>query len=178
MSPFRLKTRRRSLRCTSSTPAEVSLQKNPNPPRHSQRVGRGKAPLSAGPNAGALGVAEKQKLRASDYPLIARILQGPCEQVSKVFLMEKDQVEEVTYDVSLPARDVRRFWMGAGCSRGRKTWRGDVFMLGMQELLCFSPVSPRENSPFHGKKLVLCLKSSFKLQVRAKGPSPVLPSQI
>ncbi|NXP80764.1 RASF2 protein, partial [Ramphastos sulfuratus] len=43
---------------------------------------------------------EKQKLRASDYPLIARILQGPCEQVSKVFLMDKDQVEEVTYDVA------------------------------------------------------------------------------
>ncbi|KFV65268.1 Ras association domain-containing protein 2, partial [Dryobates pubescens] len=43
---------------------------------------------------------EKQKLRASDYPLIARILQGPCEQVSKVFLMEKDQVEEITYDVA------------------------------------------------------------------------------
>lgn len=43
---------------------------------------------------------EKQKLKNTDYPLIARILQGPCEQVSKVFLMEKDQVEEVTYDVS------------------------------------------------------------------------------
>ncbi|XP_058419132.1 ras association domain-containing protein 2 isoform X1 [Diceros bicornis minor] len=41
---------------------------------------------------------EKQKLKNTDYPLIARILQGPCEQVSKVFLMEKDQVEEVTYD--------------------------------------------------------------------------------
>ena len=45
-------------------------------------------------------VPEKQKLKNTDYPLIARILQGPCEQVSKVFLMEKDQVEEVTYDVS------------------------------------------------------------------------------
>ncbi|XP_078522763.1 ras association domain-containing protein 2 [Lissotriton helveticus] len=43
---------------------------------------------------------EKQKLRDSDYPLIARVLQGPCEQVSRVFLMEKDQVEEVTYDVA------------------------------------------------------------------------------
>lgn len=43
---------------------------------------------------------EKQKLKNSDYPLIARILQGPCEQISKVFLMEKDQVEEVTYDVA------------------------------------------------------------------------------
>ncbi|KAL7981253.1 hypothetical protein Chor_002149, partial [Crotalus horridus] len=42
--------------------------------------------------------SEKQKLKVTDYPLIARILQGPCEQVSKVFLMEKDQVEEVTYD--------------------------------------------------------------------------------
>ncbi|XP_075420077.1 ras association domain-containing protein 2 [Tenrec ecaudatus] len=43
---------------------------------------------------------EKQKLKHTDYPLIARIVQGPCEQVSKVFLMEKDQVEEVTYDVA------------------------------------------------------------------------------
>uniref|UniRef100_A0A8C4JS46 Ras association domain family member 2 n=1 Tax=Dromaius novaehollandiae TaxID=8790 RepID=A0A8C4JS46_DRONO len=42
----------------------------------------------------------KQKLRATDYPLIARVLQGPCEQVARVFLMEKDQVEEVTYDVA------------------------------------------------------------------------------
>ncbi|XP_040394108.1 ras association domain-containing protein 2 isoform X1 [Cygnus olor] len=49
---------------------------------------------------GAVVITEKQKLRATDYPLIARILQGPCEQVSKVFLMEKDQVEEVTYDVA------------------------------------------------------------------------------
>jgi len=95
------------LRCTSSTPAEVSVQNNPPLPRHSRCVGCGEAPSAA--NAGAFGVAEKQKLRASDYPLIARILQGPCEQVSKVFLMEKDQVEEVTYDVSLPGRDARRF---------------------------------------------------------------------
>ncbi|XP_063031292.1 ras association domain-containing protein 2 [Melospiza melodia melodia] len=43
---------------------------------------------------------EKQRLCGSDFPLLARVLQGPCEQVSKVFLMEKDQVEEVTYDVA------------------------------------------------------------------------------
>lgn len=43
---------------------------------------------------------EKGKLKDSDYPLIARILQGPCEQVSKLFLMEKGQVEEITYDVA------------------------------------------------------------------------------
>lgn len=55
------------------------------------------------PNSGLFWlcvVSEKQKLKNTDYPLVARILQGPCEQVSKVFLMEKDQVEEVTYDVS------------------------------------------------------------------------------
>ncbi|KFW69320.1 Ras association domain-containing protein 2, partial [Pygoscelis adeliae] len=92
--------RRRGSARTPSEQRRIRLCKTPPPPRHSRRVGRGKAPSSAGPNAGAFGVAEKQKLRASDYPLIARILQGPCEQVSKVFLMEKDQVEEVTYDVA------------------------------------------------------------------------------
>ncbi|NXE00675.1 RASF2 protein, partial [Chaetorhynchus papuensis] len=60
----------------------------PAPPGHCRARPRGS------------GVAEKQKLRGSDFPLLARILQGPCEQVSKVFLMEKDQVEEVTYDVA------------------------------------------------------------------------------
>ncbi|XP_028922475.1 ras association domain-containing protein 2 [Ornithorhynchus anatinus] len=43
---------------------------------------------------------EKQKLRGTDYPLMARILQGPCERVSRLFLMDRDQVEEVTYDVA------------------------------------------------------------------------------
>lgn len=43
---------------------------------------------------------EKAKLKDTDYPLVARILHGPCELVCKVFLMEKDQVEEVTYDVA------------------------------------------------------------------------------
>ncbi|NXT71069.1 RASF2 protein, partial [Chaetops frenatus] len=52
------------------------------------------------PSPYALNAQFKQKLRGSDFPLLARILQGPCEQVSKVFLMEKDQVEEVTYDVA------------------------------------------------------------------------------
>ncbi|XP_006009710.1 ras association domain-containing protein 2 [Latimeria chalumnae] len=43
---------------------------------------------------------EKQKLKDTDYPLIVRVLQGPCEQISKIFLMEKDLEEEVTYDVA------------------------------------------------------------------------------
>ncbi|GCC20310.1 hypothetical protein chiPu_0021341, partial [Chiloscyllium punctatum] len=41
---------------------------------------------------------ERTKLKDSDYPLIARILQGPCEAIAKIFLMEKDLGEEVTYD--------------------------------------------------------------------------------
>uniref|UniRef100_V9KS60 Ras association (RalGDS/AF-6) domain family member 2 n=2 Tax=Callorhinchus milii TaxID=7868 RepID=V9KS60_CALMI len=43
---------------------------------------------------------ERIKLKVSDYPLITRILQGPCEQIARVFLMEKDLGEEVTYDVA------------------------------------------------------------------------------
>ncbi|XP_072410045.1 ras association domain-containing protein 2a [Chiloscyllium punctatum] len=43
---------------------------------------------------------ERTKLKDSDYPLIARILQGPCEAIAKIFLMEKDLGEEVTYDVA------------------------------------------------------------------------------
>lgn len=45
--------------------------------------------------------AERVKLKRSDYPLVLRVIQGPCEQVCKVFLMEEDLGEEVTYDVSL-----------------------------------------------------------------------------
>ncbi|XP_041089637.1 ras association domain-containing protein 2-like [Polyodon spathula] len=43
---------------------------------------------------------ESRKLILTDYPLLVRVLQGPCEQVSKIFLMEKDLGEEVTYDVA------------------------------------------------------------------------------
>ena len=45
-------------------------------------------------------VSERVKLKRSDYPLVLRIIQGPCEQVCKVFLMEEDLGEEVTYDVN------------------------------------------------------------------------------
>ncbi|XP_068560286.1 ras association domain-containing protein 2b [Cebidichthys violaceus] len=43
---------------------------------------------------------ERVKLKRTDYPLVLRVMQGPCEQVSKVFLMEEDLGEEVTYDVA------------------------------------------------------------------------------
>lgn len=44
-------------------------------------------------------VSERVKLKRTDFPLVLRIIQGPCEQVCKVFLMEEDLGEEVTYDV-------------------------------------------------------------------------------
>uniref|UniRef100_A0AAY5L5L3 Ras association domain family member 2a n=1 Tax=Esox lucius TaxID=8010 RepID=A0AAY5L5L3_ESOLU len=43
---------------------------------------------------------ERVQLKRSDYPLVMRVLQGPCEQVSRIFLMEQDLGEEVTYDVA------------------------------------------------------------------------------
>lgn len=43
---------------------------------------------------------ERVKLKRTDYPLVLRVMQGPCEQVCKVFLMEEDLGEEVTYDVA------------------------------------------------------------------------------
>ncbi|XP_042620844.1 ras association domain-containing protein 2-like [Cyprinus carpio] len=43
---------------------------------------------------------ERHRLKPKDHPLALRVLRGPCEQVSKMFLMETDQVEEVTYDVA------------------------------------------------------------------------------
>ncbi|XP_048846722.1 ras association domain-containing protein 2-like isoform X2 [Brienomyrus brachyistius] len=43
---------------------------------------------------------ERGKLKRSDHPLAVRVLEGPCEQVSRIFLMEQDLGEEVTYDVA------------------------------------------------------------------------------
>ncbi|XP_062307153.1 ras association domain-containing protein 2a isoform X2 [Osmerus eperlanus] len=43
---------------------------------------------------------ERMKLQRCDYPLVVRVLQGPCEQVCRIFLMEQDLGEEVTYDVA------------------------------------------------------------------------------
>lgn len=43
---------------------------------------------------------ERVKLKRTDYPMLLRVMQGPCEQVCKIFLMEEDLGEEVTYDVA------------------------------------------------------------------------------
>ncbi|XP_064173277.1 ras association domain-containing protein 4a [Anguilla rostrata] len=43
---------------------------------------------------------ERTKLKDSEYPLITRLLHGPCEKIAKIFLMETDLGEEVTYDVA------------------------------------------------------------------------------
>ncbi|XP_049710794.1 ras association domain-containing protein 4 isoform X1 [Elephas maximus indicus] len=43
---------------------------------------------------------ERTKLKDHEYPLISRILHGPCEKIAKLFLMETDLGEEVPYDVA------------------------------------------------------------------------------
>ncbi|KAI1882556.1 hypothetical protein AGOR_G00251960 [Albula goreensis] len=43
---------------------------------------------------------KRVKLKRTDRPLAVRVLQGPCEQVCRIFLMEEDLGEEVTYDVA------------------------------------------------------------------------------
>lgn len=43
---------------------------------------------------------EQTKLKDCEYPLISRILHGPCEKIVKVFLMEADLSEEVPHDVA------------------------------------------------------------------------------
>ncbi|KAG2463342.1 PAOX oxidase, partial [Polypterus senegalus] len=44
---------------------------------------------------------ERTKLKDTDYPLVSRILHGPCEKIAKIFLMETDLGEEVTYDLGI-----------------------------------------------------------------------------
>nr|XP_033799352.1 ras association domain-containing protein 4 isoform X2 [Geotrypetes seraphini] len=43
---------------------------------------------------------ERSKLKDTEFPLICRILHGPCEKIAKIFLMEADLGEEVPYDVA------------------------------------------------------------------------------
>uniref|UniRef100_A0A3Q1F5I7 Ras association domain family member 4a n=1 Tax=Acanthochromis polyacanthus TaxID=80966 RepID=A0A3Q1F5I7_9TELE len=40
------------------------------------------------------------RLRDGEYPLVTRVLYGPCEKISKIFITEADLGEEVTYDVA------------------------------------------------------------------------------
>lgn len=46
-------------------------------------------------------IAERTRLKDGEYPLVARVLCGPCEKISKILITEADVGEEVTYDVSL-----------------------------------------------------------------------------
>uniref|UniRef100_A0A8C5H4K6 Ras association domain family member 4a n=1 Tax=Gouania willdenowi TaxID=441366 RepID=A0A8C5H4K6_GOUWI len=43
---------------------------------------------------------QRTQLREGEYPLVTRVLYGPCEKISKIFIMEADLGEEVTYDVA------------------------------------------------------------------------------
>uniref|UniRef100_A0A3B3VX22 Ras association domain family member 4a n=1 Tax=Poecilia latipinna TaxID=48699 RepID=A0A3B3VX22_9TELE len=43
---------------------------------------------------------ERTRLKNDEHPLVARVLYGPCEKISKIFITEADLGEEVTYDVA------------------------------------------------------------------------------
>uniref|UniRef100_UPI00358F8065 ras association domain-containing protein 4-like isoform X1 n=2 Tax=Myxine glutinosa TaxID=7769 RepID=UPI00358F8065 len=43
---------------------------------------------------------EKRRLQDTEFPLIVRVLQGPSEKISRLFLMEQDLGEEITHDVA------------------------------------------------------------------------------
>ncbi|KAM4591557.1 ras association domain-containing protein 4a isoform 1-T3 [Odontesthes bonariensis] len=43
---------------------------------------------------------ERTRLRDGEHPLVTRVLYGPCEKISKIFITEADLGEEVTYDVA------------------------------------------------------------------------------
>ncbi|XP_074532725.1 ras association domain-containing protein 4a [Halichoeres trimaculatus] len=43
---------------------------------------------------------ERTPLKDGEYPLVARVLYGPCEKISKILITEADLGEEVTYDVA------------------------------------------------------------------------------
>lgn len=49
----------------------------------------------------AYDLAERTRLRVGEYPLVTRVLYGPCEKISKIFITEADLGEEVTYDVRM-----------------------------------------------------------------------------
>ncbi|XP_074088752.1 ras association domain-containing protein 4 isoform X2 [Macrotis lagotis] len=75
-----------------------------------------------GPSEFALYVVhesgERTKLKDCEYPLISRILHGPCEKIAKIFLMEKDLGEEVPYDVpNSPINDVAASGAADGARR-------------------------------------------------------------
>ncbi|XP_053306609.1 ras association domain-containing protein 4 isoform X2 [Spea bombifrons] len=45
-------------------------------------------------------MGERTKLGETEFPLICRILHGPCERIARLFIMETDLGEEVSYDVA------------------------------------------------------------------------------
>ncbi|KAJ8014035.1 hypothetical protein DPEC_G00036060 [Dallia pectoralis] len=43
---------------------------------------------------------ERTPLKDTGFPLVYRVLYGPCEKISRIFIMETDLGEEVTHDVA------------------------------------------------------------------------------
>lgn len=73
-------------------------------------------------------ISEQTKLKDCEYPLISRILHGPCEKIVKIFLMEADLSEEVPHDVSGAKAESLPHGEGLGGKEG--TPRGSGGALG------------------------------------------------
>ncbi|XP_023577040.1 ras association domain-containing protein 4 isoform X4 [Octodon degus] len=95
--------------------ASCMIQRRPkrHAPGEAQRIRRHRFSINGhfynhkvedGPGEFALYVVhesgERTKLKDCEYPLISRILHGPCEKIVKIFLMEADLGEEVPHDVA------------------------------------------------------------------------------
>lgn len=105
---LKLKTVRMNLPSTLSMQAEVSVNYSiPVWSRHGCQSSWLKHSCVPVKQCISVDVSERVKLKRSDYPLALRVMQGPCEQVCKIFLMEEDLGEEVTYDVSNRCHCVR-----------------------------------------------------------------------
>lgn len=82
----------------------------------------------------AYDLAERTRLRVGEYPLVTRVLYGPCEKISKIFITEADLGEEVTYDVRMGLVPLLFFYLVRVtsfflfyffCRRTTKQWRND-----------------------------------------------------
>lgn len=87
----------------------------------------------------SVSLAERICLREGEYPLVTRVLYGPCEKISKIFITEADLGEEVTYDVSVdlvPAISLSCYFL---CHRHAVTqWAHDrINLTNCGQISCF-----------------------------------------
>lgn len=49
---------------------------------------------------GYILISEQRRLRDDEYPLLVRVMLGPHEDVSKLFLMDRQNTEEISSEVA------------------------------------------------------------------------------